>query len=208
MMKHFLSKLFKLNTQKEFVTVVSGLPRSGTSMVMKMLEAGGILPLTDTIRTADFDNPNGYYEFERVKQLDKGDKAWVKEARGKVVKVITQLLRHLPADCEYRIVFMRRNMSEIIASQKKMLINRGQDPNATTDEETACLFEKHLAHVDKWIQTQSNVSVVYVDYGDMFKDPALHIRRINEFLGGDMNTKEMLRVADPQLYRNRKTEVA
>lgn len=208
MMKHFLSKLFKLNTQKQFVTVVSGLPRSGTSMVMKMLEAGGILPLTDNIRTADFDNPNGYYEFERVKQLDKGDKAWVKEARGKVVKVITQLLRHLPSDCEYRIVFMRRNMSEIIASQKKMLINRGQDPDATTDEETAGLFEKHLAHVNKWIQTQSNVSVVYVDYGDMFKDPMPQIRRINEFLGGDMNTKEMLRVADPQLYRNRKTEVA
>ncbi|MGH8601698.1 MAG: sulfotransferase domain-containing protein [Gammaproteobacteria bacterium] len=208
MMKHFLSQLFKGNTRKQFVTVVSGLPRSGTSMMMKMLEAGGILPMTDNIRTADLDNPNGYYEFERVKQLDKGDKAWVKEAHGKVVKVITQLLRHLPADCEYRIVFMRRSMSEIIASQNKMLINRGQEPNATTDEETASLFEKHLAHVTKWIQRQANVSVIYVDYGDMFKDPELQIRRINEFLGGDMNTEEMLRVADPQLYRNRKTEVA
>jgi len=177
-------------------------------MMMKMLEVGGIPPMTDNIRTADVDNPNGYYEFERVKQLDKGDKAWVKEARGKVVKVITQLLLHLPADCEYRIVFMRRNMSEIIASQKKMLTSRGQDPNATSDEETASLFEKHLAHVNKWIQSQSNVSVIYVDYRDMFKDPELQIRRINEFLGGNMNTEEMFRVADPQLYRNRKSEAA
>ncbi|NJN53987.1 MAG: sulfotransferase [Anaerolineae bacterium] len=121
----FFKKLFKTDQP---VIIVSGLPRSGTSMMMKMLEVGGIPPLTDQIRTADNDNPKGYYEFERVKQLDKGDTAWVADAQGKVVKVISQLLRYLPADQEYRVIFMRRNMDEILASQQKMLINRGGRP--------------------------------------------------------------------------------
>src|SRR5512147_2016070 len=139
------------------VTIVSGLPRSGTSMMMKLLEAGGLPPLTDNLRTADEDNPKGYYEFERVKQLPKGDVAWLPEAQGKVVKVIAALLPYLPAEYTYRVVFMQRAMPEVLASQRQMLIRRGEDPNKIPDEVMANLFQKHLKQVDTWIASQSNV---------------------------------------------------
>ena len=124
----------------EFITVVSGLPRSGTSMMMKMLAAGGIPPLTDALRAADRDNPKGYYEFERVKQLDKGDTAWLPLAQGKVVKVISFLLQYLPPDQTYQVVFLRRNIDEILASQRKMLIHRGEDPDQMDDAQVAAML--------------------------------------------------------------------
>jgi hypothetical protein len=196
----FFKKLFK-NHQP--VIVVSGLPRSGTSMMMKMLEAGGIPPLTDQIRTADSDNPQGYYEFERVKQLDKGDTAWVAEAQGKAVKVISQLLRYLPDDQEYRVIFMRRHMDEILASQKKMLVNRGEDPDGVSDEELTRLFEKHLGQVRQWLDGQPNVQTLDVHYSDVLANPRPAVGRINEFLGSRLNTEAMLVSVDPDLYRNR-----
>ena len=205
-MKGIFKKLFGHN--KPSVTVVSGLPRSGTSMMMKMLEAGGIPPLTDKIRTADDDNPKGYYEFERVKQLDKGDTAWMAEAEGKSVKVISQLLKHMPDGHAYKVIFMRRNMSEILASQKKMLINRGEDPEQASDEEISALFEKHLNSVMDWMAAKPNVSVIYIHYSDMLANPAPQVAQINEFLGGNMNTATMAQVVDPNLYRNRKRKLA
>ena len=112
-------KIFKKFGKKEdkFVTVVSGLPRSGTSMMMKMLDAGGIPPITDNIRSADEDNPKGYYEFERVKKMPGGDTGWMKDAQGKAVKVIAALIEHLPEGYTYKVLFMRRDMDEILASQ-------------------------------------------------------------------------------------------
>lgn len=205
-MKSFLQKLFG-SEQKKVVTVVSGLPRSGTSMMMKMLEAGGIPPITDNLRTADKDNPKGYYEFERVKQLDKGDIAWVKDAEGKVVKVISQLLKYLPEGHEYRVVFMRRNMDEILASQKKMLINRGEDPNKAPDEEIASLFEKHLQNVMSWMRIQPNVQVLYIHYRDMLDNPEPHVEQLTRFLGDHLDANAMISVVDPTLYRNRKEKL-
>ena len=202
-MKGLLRKFFNTDSQ-EFVTVVSGLPRSGTSMMMKMLEAGGIPPMTDEIRTADKDNPKGYYEFERVKQLDKGDTVWVKNAQGKVVKVISALLKHLPSEYEYRVIFMRRNMPEILASQRKMLVRRGENPDKMDDEKMAALFDKHLQSVQEWLQTQPNVSVLYVHYRDMLADPLPQIDKIIHFLDQDLNVEKMTDVVDPDLYRNRK----
>ena len=200
----FFKKLFK---SRQPVIIVSGLPRSGTSMMMKMLEAGGIPPLTDQIRTADDDNPKGYYEFERVKQLDKGDTAWVAEAQGKVVKVISPLLRFLPPDQEYRVIFMHRHMEEILASQKKMLLNRGEDPNRVSDEELTQLFEKHLAQVLQWLDQQSNIKTVTIHYSDILADPRPAASQINEFLGGQLHTGAMVASVDPSLYRNRQDEV-
>src|SRR5687768_1736541 len=113
---------------RDVITVVSGLPRSGTSMMMKMLEAGGLEPVVDHVRKPDEDNPKGYYEFERVKALE-NDREWLPEAKGKFVKVISMLLRHLPADHRFKVIFMQRNMPEVLASQKKMLVRRGEDPN-------------------------------------------------------------------------------
>ena len=203
-MKSLFKKLF---STRQVVTVVSGLPRSGTSMMMKMLEAGGIPPLTDKIRTADDDNPKGYYEFERVKQMDKGDTAWMADAQGKTVKVISQLLKHMPPEYEYKVIFMRRNMSEILASQKKMLINRGEDPDTAPDEEISALFEKHLNSVMDWMAARPNVSVIYIHYSDMLANPVPQVAQINEFLGGTMNTQAMAEVVDPNLYRNRKNRL-
>lgn len=198
----FLKKLFQ-STPKEPIVIVSGLPRSGTSMMMKMLEAGGIPPLTDKIREADKDNPKGYYEFERVKQLDKGDTAWLSEAKGKAVKVISALLKHLPADYEYRIIFMRRNMPEILASQRKMLIRRGEDADNMDDATMASLFEKHLKSTMQWIDSQPNVSALYVHYSDMLTNPIPQTQKINEFVGSHLNEAAMAEVVDPDLYRNR-----
>ena len=206
-MKGLFKKLFKSETTQP-VTVVSGLPRSGTSMLMKMLEAGGIPPLTDSIRSADDDNPKGYYEFEPVKAMDKGDTAWVSDAQGKVVKVISALLKYLPVDYQYKLIYSRRSMPEILASQRKMLIRRGEDPDKMDDEQMAELFSKHVAQVEQWLKAQPNMSVLYVQYSDILSDPQPQITRINEFLGGQLDTVQMAIVVDPNLYRNRQEQQA
>ena len=187
------------------ITIVSGLPRSGTSMMMQMLEAGGMAILTDGLREADADNPRGYYEFERLKQLPKGDHAWLEEAQGKAVKLIAALLEHLPPDHRYKVIFMRRRMEEVLTSQRRMLVRRGEDPDKTDDEELARLFEKHLRKVEAWLAAQPHVDVLDVDYNAVLADPAPHVRRINAFLGGFLDVAAMVAVVDARLYRNRET---
>lgn len=197
MLKQFTS------TDKNVITIVSGLPRSGTSMMMKMLEAGGISSYTDSFRTADSDNPKGYFEFERVKKLKEGDVSWLPEVQGKAVKVISALLQFLPPEYNYRVIFMLRAMPEILASQKKMLINRGEDPNKISDDELTKLYEKHLQKVMNWLNIQENFSVIYVDYNQMLKDPEPYFPKINQFLGNEVNIEKMGKVIDPNLYRQR-----
>ncbi len=196
----------ELSTNQHIITVVSGLPRSGTSMMMKLLEAGGLPPLTDNLRTADEDNPKGYYEFERVKQLPKGDVAWLPDAQGKVVKVIAALLPSLPGGYQYRVVFMQRAMPEMLASQRQMLIRRGEDPNKIPDEVLAKLFEKHLRQVNEWVSQQPNVERLDVNYNEMLKNPQPFIDQIDAFLGNQLDKAKMATVVDPALHRQRKTE--
>ncbi len=198
----FFKNLFKAK-EKPVVYVVSGLPRSGTSMMMKMLAAGGLPPLVDEIRQADKDNPKGYYEFERVKKLDKGDTAWLPQATGKVVKIISALLKYLPADYDYRIVFMRRDMDEILASQRKMLAHRGEDSQKTDDEEMAVLFGKHLAVTDAWLKEQDNMQILHVHYHDILTDPLTQAQKVNVFLGASLDVTAMAKQVDANLYRNR-----
>ena len=200
MIKSF-SRLFKKD--KKPIVVVSGLPRSGTSLMMKMLEVGGIPPLTDRIRTADDDNPKGYYEFERAKKLKEGDFAWLPDAEGKAVKVISALLSYLPAEYQYKVIFMQRALPEVLASQRKMLVNRDEDPDRVSDEELARLFEKHLAEVTSWLDTQHNVSTHYLSYNELVADPAPHIQGLDRFLPGLLDTTKMEAVIDPALYRQR-----
>lgn len=190
----------------DVVTIVSGLPRSGTSMMMKMLEAGGMEVLTDQIRQADDDNPGGYYEFEVVKQLKEGNFIWLPEARGKVVKVIATLITHLPEDYVYQVVFMKRAMSEILASQRKMLLARGKDPNTVPDQDMHKIFEKHLSSVLSWMDNQPHLNYLTVNYNDLLLQPSDHIQRIRTFLGGKLDAIAMANVVDPQLYRQRFTE--
>jgi hypothetical protein len=196
-------KRFFQRKKKPIITIVSGLPRSGTSMTMKMLEAGGIPPLTDHIRSADNDNPKGYYEFERAKKLREGDTAWIPEAEGKAVKIIGALLVHMPSDFNYRVLFMRRDMDEILASQAKMLENRGED-NKVDNQTMAALFNKHIKEVEDWMDNQPNLKYLDVDYNAILIDPEPYVKKINQFLGGDLDESAMLGVVDPNLYRQRK----
>jgi hypothetical protein len=186
----------------ETITIVSGLPRSGTSMMMKMLEAGGMQVLTDNIRTADEDNPKGYYEFEQVKQIEE-DKEWLPEAQGKAVKMIAALLKHLPADYDYKIVFVRRKMDEILASQKQMLIRRGEPTDRISDAKMASLFQRHVQQVETWLAEQPNMDVIYVSYNKILKDPRQYVPEIDQFLGGTLDVQSMIAVVDPTLYRQR-----
>ncbi len=198
----FIKKLFR-SKEKPVVTVVSGLPRSGTSMMMKIVEAGGLPLMIDEIREADNDNPKGYYEFERVKKLGKGDTAWVAEAVGKVIKVISALLKDLPPAYEYRVIFMHRNMDEILASQRKMLVNRGEDSDQMDDATMADLFQKHLLSIDNWLQAQDNFQVLHVNYSEILSDPVTQVQVVNAFLGGSLDVQAMAEQVDPELYRNR-----
>lgn len=187
------------------ITIVSGLPRSGTSMLMKMLEAGGIEPLTDNIRTADEDNPKGYYEFERVKQL-KQDSDWLEDARERAVKIISALLKHLPQDHAYvyKVIFVRRKLEEVLASQKQMLIRRGEPADTISDEKMAELFRKHLSQVEAWMDEQPNVEVLYVSYNEVLEHPQEQAQRINQFLGSTLDVERMASVVDKSLHRQRR----
>jgi len=187
----------------EFVTLVSGLPRSGTSMMMKVLEAGGMPLLVDHVRTADEDNPEGYYEFERVKKVET-DTAWLDEARGRVVKMISALLKHLPATHHYKVIFMRRNLDEVLASQRQMLIRRGKPTDAASDEKMAAYFTTHVRRVEAWLAEQPNVDVIYVSYNDMMQGPAPHCARIAAFLGLALDPERMASVVSGALYRQRR----
>ena len=190
------------------IIVVSGLPRSGTSMAMKMLEAGGVPILTDGIRTADISNPKGYYEFERVKELDKGgDLAWLAEARGKAVKIISFLLTWLPETYDYRVIFMQRDLREVLASQNAMLAHRGEVPGAADDEQMLRMYEDHLQKVARFMANRSCFATLSVDYRAVVQNPLDAAGRINRFLGGTLDVERMAAIADPALYRNRrKTE--
>ncbi|MCB0209554.1 MAG: sulfotransferase domain-containing protein [Anaerolineae bacterium] len=203
LIKRFLQR-FTAQEADTPVIIVSGLPRSGTSMMMKILEGGGLPVLTDNIRTADGDNPKGYYEFERVKKLPKGDIAWLAEARGKVVKVLAILLFKLPEGYNYRVVFMRRAMPEILASQRKMLINRGEDPDRISDEELAVLFERYYQQAKSWMEQQPHVESIEIDYNLLLQDPQPQIEAINRFFDKKLDVNAMLKVVDPQLYRQRR----
>ena len=190
-------------SQSAPVIVVSGLPRSGTSLMMNMLRAGGVPIVTDEQRTADDDNPKGYFELERVKQLNKGDVAWVEGSQGKAVKVISALLEHLPPTSSYKVLFMRRRLPEVLASQKKMLERRGEPTDTIPDEKMADLFQRHLQKIEGWLAAQPNMSVLYVPYHELAERPEPQIEQIVPFLGLDLDVAKMLTAVDPALYRNR-----
>ncbi len=192
-------------SDNSFITIVSGLPRSGTSMMMSMLEAGGVPVLADGIRTADEDNPKGYYEFERVKKI-KEDKGWIPDAKGKVVKMISQLLLDLPESAaEYKVIFMRRNILEILASQKQMMIRRGTyKEGGPSDDEMSKLLLQHVDVVLKKMGLREDVDLIEVDYNALLTGDQTCIPRINQLLGGTLNTGAMSAVVDKNLYRQRK----
>jgi len=185
------------------ITIVSGLPRSGTSLMMQMVEAGGMPVVTDNIRKANDDNPRGYYEFEKVKTI-KDDSSWLPSCHGKAFKMISELLYHLPSNHTYKVIFMKREMEEILASQGVMLRRLGKNGSTLGDEKMAGSFEKHLQYIESWLATQSNITVLYVKYNDIIREPRPYAQSLNHFLGGWLHEEHMTQVVESSLYRQRR----
>jgi len=185
------------------IVVVSGLPRSGTSMAMQMLSAGGHPVITDGIREADDDNPKGYYEEERVKDLhrDGEDTTWLRNSRGKAIKIISFLLRHLPSDNNYKVIFMRRDLPEVLASQTKML-ERRNEPNDTDDAQMMQIWKDHLWKASYFLKHAAHMEHIEILYSEAVADPMAQARRIRDFLGRELDVERMAQVVDPSLYRN------
>ncbi len=188
--------------KKQPIVVVSGLPRSGTSMMMRMLAEGGLPVITDELRRADEDNPRGYFELEVVRQLKQGNLAWLEDANGKAVKVVSAWLEYLPQDYQYKIIFMERERKETLDSQKKMLDHRGVS-SKLSDEEMAQQIHEHLTAIKPWLIRQPNMDVCYIKYNTLMADPETFCEQIADFLDFPLNPTHMLTVPDSQLYRNR-----
>lgn len=184
------------------ITIVSGLPRSGTSLMMQMLVAGGMQPLADGERKADADNPRGYLEWERIKQLPT-DPSLIAEAEGKVVKVISRLLLALPSGHEYRIIFMQRPMPEILASQDEMLRRRGTYKEGADPAMITAAFQKHLREIDVWLDGKPHVKYLRVPYHDVLNDPKSVSQKLANFLDLSLHLDAMREQVDSSLYRNR-----
>ena len=184
------------------ITIVSGLPRSGTSLMMQMVNAAGIPALTDDVRAQDEDNPRGYYELEAVKKT-RTDKSWLDGVAGRVVKLVHLLLYDLPPDRSYRVIFMRRRLSEVVRSQGVMLERRGTRGAQLTAEQLIKAFEDQIDKIEKWLDAQSSFQVHYVDYNELVENPGPAVAAINAFLGGGLDEQAMLATVDPSLYRQR-----
>jgi hypothetical protein len=184
------------------ITIVSGLPRSGTSLMMQMLAAGGMPVLSDGERQADVDNPRGYREWERIKQLPQ-DPTCIVEAEGKVVKVVSRLLTSLPNGHEYRVIFMQRPLPEVLASQEAMLRHRGTAKPGTNPSAIATAFESHLREVDAWLGSKSSLKLLRIPYHGVLDDAEDIGRKLAQFLEVRLNVEAMTRQVDATLYRNR-----
>jgi hypothetical protein len=184
------------------VTIVSGLPRSGTSLMMQMLQAGGMPLLTDGQRVPDEHNPRGYFEHEGVKH-SRNDLSWLQHAEGKVVKVIHLLLLHLPPDRNYQVIFMMRNIGEVIASQRTMLQQQGRASAALTDAKLAEIFETQLKQVRQWLAERPHFRTLQVEHSRLIQHPLETAGQINQFLGGHLLVSNMADAVNPALHRQR-----
>jgi hypothetical protein len=167
-----------------------------------MLDAGGVPAITDNIRAADHDNPFGYYEFEPVKQLSK-DASWLDTACNKAVKIIYRLLYDLPRQHSYKVIFMRRKLEEIVASQKAMLRRQNKEGGALGDQQLAYAFRSDLQKLDLWISGQAHFLLLYLNYDDVLYDSKLTVSEIEQFLGYKLDTEAMIKVINRSLHRQR-----
>ena len=182
------------------IVIVSGLPRSGTSLAMQMLSAGGLPALSDGLRAADADNPRGYYEWEPIKQLGQ-EPSCVAQAEGHAVKVISSLLFALPAGHEYRVIFMLRPLEEVLASQAVMLRNRGTEGPKVAPAAMLAALQAHLAQVDAWLRTRPDFAVLKLNLHDVLADPRGQAESLARFVGLPLDVTAMARQVDPCLHR-------
>lgn len=188
--------------EKPTIYIVSGLPRSGTSMMMQMLEAGGMDLYTDGERTNDENNPKGYKEHNAVKTLPR-NKEWLSQSIGKAVKVIAQLLPHLSSGYEYQILFMERNLEEVISSQNKMLKRLGKKNDKDYPLHLLETYKQHLKKAKRWLSKRKNVKVMYIQHSSIIENPMENAIEINQFLNLQLDVQKMARVVDPALYREK-----
>jgi Sulfotransferase domain len=184
------------------ITIVSGLPRSGTSLMMQMLAAGGMPVLCDGERVADTDNPRGYFEWERIKLLPQ-QPACIAEAENKAVKVISQLLFALPPGHHYRIIFMQRPLAEVVASQAEMIRRRETRGAALEPAALMAALELHLKQVANWLSARPDLSVCRLPYHELLAEPKATAARLAGFLNLPLDTEAMARQVDPSLHRQR-----
>jgi len=184
------------------IVVVSGLPRSGTSLMMQMLQAGGISLLTDDLRPADADNPNGYWEYEPGSRRLQ-DNSWLPKAEGKAVKVVSALLQYLPPQHTYKIIFMQRPMQEVLASQTVMLERRGKQDDKADDKTLGPIFAQHLDRTEHWLATQKHMTVLPVNYHETIANPEGTAARVAQFLDLPLAVDAMVRAVEPRLHRQR-----
>lgn len=205
-MKSIFRNILMTKNKAEPIFIVSGLPRCGTSMMMQMLEAGGIQVITDHIRQADEDNPRGYYEFEKVKKI-KEDSSWLDGCHGKVFKMVSALLYYLPNSKQYKIVFMKRKMDEMLASQNTMLRRQGQNDPVVSDEEIAKKLEKHLLKVETWLAKQRNFKVIYINYNSVIENALKNVKNVALLLNLPMDIDKMVKVVESSLYRQKTGDI-
>jgi len=184
------------------IIIVSGLPRSGTSLMMQMLQAGGLELLEDEHRPADPDNPRGYYEYEPVKSLRR-DHSWLPRAEGKVVKVVSALLTYLPADLSYKIILMKRPMAEVLASQTQMLKRLGRQGSTAGEVALGKVFSRQLAETERRLATWPKAELLVVNYHQALYEPEDTAQAVVQFLGLNLNIAKMIQVVDPNLHRQK-----
>jgi len=190
--------------EQSYITVVSGLPRSGTSMMMSALKKGGMPVLVDNIRKADQNNPKGYLELERVKKLPKGDYDWLAIAQGKAVKIISALLTYLPECYQYKVIFLERDMDEILSSQQRMLERTNKiDEDNQSDEMLRQSYQEHIKEISTWLEDQDWLQTLYVSYNEILRQPDIEFQKIAVFLDQLVDPQMMAQVVDPELYREK-----
>ena len=187
---------------RQIITVVSGLPRSGTSLMMQLLAAAGRETLSDAKRAADEDNPLGYFEFEKTLGLAK-DVSWLPQARGKVVKIVAQLVPFLPPNEQYQVIFMQRELTEVIASQKAMLARRGVNGASIEEAELATTYTAQIERVVRHLEGRPEFRTLLVDFGELLADPVAAAERVANFVGVPFDCAAAVRSVRPELRRQK-----
>ncbi|MBN2891520.1 MAG: alkaline phosphatase family protein [Bacteroidales bacterium] len=194
--------LIQRSSDLQTIYIVSGLPRSGTSLMMQMLEKAGLEVFTDNQRKPDDSNPNGYYEHEAVKRLAR-DKTWVKNAVGKTVKVVSQLLTHLPSTFYYKIIFMVRDIDEVVKSQHQMLVKEGKASKEVQSLTLKMVYEKNLEKIQAWAKSNYNLQILFINHKDIINSPNNEAQKVIDFLGVEASATELAKIVDKKLYRSK-----
>jgi hypothetical protein len=185
------------------VTIVTGVPRSGTSLVMQMLAAGGHPIASDGVRRADADNPRGYFELEAARRLAR-DASWLPELAGRALKLVHTLVPSLPTTLQYRVLMVRRRLDEVLASQRAMLARQGAAPDPAEDDRLLPVLEAQLAQLEGWLAAQQGLAWLRIDHGELLAHPAQLAARLADFLGGGLDARAMAACVDPTLHRQRR----